>query len=185
MNDASETPKGGPALDGDVHEIQGLFPSNATLEDGIARLTADGFDRADISIPDANPPSVDTTPEQGALNPNTETDDRQLRTLQTGLAASAGALAAAGAVIATGGAAAPAVAAAVAGGAGMGAAASGVSTAASASKISAREEAASRGELVLSVALRNASQRNKAEAAMWKAGAMRVAPVIRTAAPKG
>ena len=164
-----------------MHEVQGLFPSNATLEDAIARLTADGFDRADISIPDASPAREDVTPEAGAANPNTETDDRQTRTLHTGMAASVGALAAAGAVIATGGAAAPPISAAAAGGLGLGAAASGISTAASQTERDAREEAAKRGELVLSVSLRDPSFRDRAEAAMWKAGAMRVAPVIRTA----
>ena len=116
MSDISGSGKSGPAVADDVSEVQGLFPSNATLEDAILRLTGDGFDRADISIPDVSPTRAEATPEQGAANPNTDVDDQQSRTLHTGLAASVGALAAAGAVVATGGLAAPAIAAAVAGG---------------------------------------------------------------------
>jgi hypothetical protein len=184
MSDISGSDKSGPAVADEVSEVQGLFPSNATLEDAILRLTGDGFDRADISIPDVSPTRAEATPEQGAANPNTDVDDQQSRTLHTGLAASVGALAAAGAVVATGGLAAPAIAAAVAGGVGLGAAAEGVTRAAGRMQDDAREEAAKRGELILSVTLRRSDQQAKAEADMWKAGAMRVTPLTRTAPSK-
>jgi hypothetical protein len=110
------TAKPGPALAEVVQEVRGIFPNDTALQDAVSRLTHAGFDRADISVPDpAAPPGV-ATPEQGAKNPHTEDDDRQLRTVHTSLAGSAAALLAAGAVIGTGGAAAPAVAAAAAAG---------------------------------------------------------------------
>ncbi len=185
MSDLSSSDRSGPVVADEVSEIQALFASNATLEDAIVRLTSAGFDRADISIPDVSPTRDEATPEQGAANPNTEVDDQQMRTLHTGLAASVGAMAAAGAVVATGGLAAPAIAAAVAGGVGLGAAAQGVTRAADRIEDTARDEAAQRGELVLSVALRQPGQRTKAEAAMWRAGAMRVTAVSRTPPPGG
>ncbi|MBV9653723.1 MAG: hypothetical protein JOZ42_04075 [Acetobacteraceae bacterium] len=180
MSDDTIPAKPGPGISEGLTEIRGLFPSNATLEDAISRLTREGFDRADLSIPDPAPTAASATPEAGAANPSTETDDRQTQTLHSSMAASVGALAAAGAVIASGGLAAPAVAAAVAGGVGLGAAAEGVARAANQGDDNAREEAAKRGELFLSVALRRPDQQAKAEAAMWKAGAMRVTPVTRT-----
>ena len=96
------------------------------------------------------------------------------------MAGAVGALAAAGAVIATGGAAAPAVAAAVAGGVGLGAAAEGATKVADTMQHQQREEAAARGELVLSVRLRQPDRRDAAEAAMREAGATRVEGVVRT-----
>jgi hypothetical protein len=179
MSDQTTPNKPGPGITEGLTEIRGLFPSNATLEDAILRLTSEGFDRAELSIPDPSPTRADATPEAGAENPNTNIDERQTQTLHTSMAATVGALAAAGAVIASGGLAAPAVAAAVAGGVGLGAAAEGIVRATSRSDANAREEAAKRGELFLSVALRSPDQQAKAEAAMWRAGAMRVTPVTR------
>ncbi len=167
--------KPGPSLTEAVDEVRGIFPSDSALQDAISRLSMAGFDRADISIPDAAPTSAAAaTPDQGAENPNTEDDSRQARTLHTSMAASVGAMAAAGVVIATGGAALPAVVAAVAGGAGLGAITQGVTGAADAVQHGTREEAASRGELVLSVRLRDPAQRSAAENAMGQAGATRV-----------
>ncbi len=181
MSDISGPGEPSPTVAEEVNEVRELFPSNATLEDAIRLLNGHGFDRAEISIPVASPAGAEATPEQGAANPTTDVDDQQSRTLHASLAASVGALAAAGAVIATGGAAAPAIAAAVAGGVGLGAATEGVTNAFSHVENEAREEAAKRGELILSVMIRRPDQQAKAEAAMWKAGAMRVTPVTRTA----
>ncbi len=164
----------GPALSGAIEVVQGSFPSDATLQDAIGRLTVAGFDRADISLPDAQPTSGQNTPEQGAENPNAEDDTRQARTLHTSMAASVGALAAAGAVIATGGAAIPAVAAAVAGGAGLGAVMEGITGVGDRVQHEERQEAASRGELLLSVHLRDTTQQAAAQQAMQAAGATEV-----------
>jgi hypothetical protein len=71
----------------------------------------------------------------------------------------------AGAVIATGGAAAPAIAAAVAGGVGLGAIAQGLTKATDKVQHESREETAARGELALSVRLRDPAK----EAAAWQA----------------
>ena len=165
----------GPGLPEAVDEVRGLFPSDSALQDAISRLSMAGFDRADISIPDAAPTTTAAvTPDQGAENPNTEDDSRQARTLHTSMAASVGAMAAAGVVIATGGAALPAVAAAVAGGAGLGAVTQGITGATDAAQHGSREQAASRGELALSVRLTSPAKRTAAEEAMRQAGATQV-----------
>lgn len=176
---ANDAPKGGPRLTEAVEEVHGAFPSDSALQDAISRLSMAGFDRAEISVPDSSPAPMRATPEQSAENPNTEDDSRQSRTLHTSLAGSVGALAAAGAVIGTGGAALPAVAAAVAGGVALGAAAQGLTSAADQAQHAEREEAARKGELLLSVHLRDPSRRGLAEQAMREAGASRIDVVKR------
>jgi hypothetical protein len=109
--------KPGPAF-GDVEQISATFLTEAALQDAISRLTLAGFDRADISRPVKT--TADVTPEQGVANPNTPTDQQQMRTIHTSMAGAVGAVAAAGVTIATGGAAAVAVGAAVLAGAGAG-----------------------------------------------------------------
>jgi hypothetical protein len=164
--------KAGPSLATAAEELCAAFPSDAAFQDAIARLQQAGFDRADISAPAAVPTAA--TPEASAENPNAEDDIRQSRTLHTSMAASVGAVAAAGAVIATGGAALPAVAAAIAGGVGLGAAMQGLTGAADKAQHDLREEAAARGELLLTVRMPTPSRLPAAEAAMRAAGAKRV-----------
>ncbi|MBN9563262.1 MAG: hypothetical protein J0H14_21445 [Alphaproteobacteria bacterium] len=176
---ASNPDKAGPTLTEAVQEVRGAFPSDAAIQDAISRLSMAGFDRAEISLPDADPTPTHATPEQSAENPETEDDSRQSRTLHTSMAASVGALAAAGAVVATGGAALPAVAAAVVGAVGLGAAAEGVSKASDKMQHDLREEAAARGELLLSVHLRDPARQAVAEQAMREAGASRIEGVVR------
>ena len=171
--------KAGPPLTEAVQEVRGAFPSDQAMQDAISRLSMAGFDRAEISLPDADPAPTRATPEQSAENPETEDDSRQSRTLHTSMAASVGAMAAAGAVIATGGAALPAVAAAVAGGLGLGAAAEGLSKASDKVQHDMREEAAARGELLLSVHLRDPARQGIAEQAMREAGASRIEGIVR------
>ncbi|MBV9735520.1 MAG: hypothetical protein JO209_06385 [Acidisphaera sp.] len=178
----SVPPKAGPAISDSVREVQGIFPSDASLQDAIARLTLLGFDRADLSLPAASPHPAEATPELGAEDPHTEVDDRQMRTMGTSMAGAAGAMAAAGLTIATGGAAAVAIGAAAAIGAGAAALAHTASRAADQVQHDDREAAAGRGELVLSVLLRDPAKQGPAEEAMRQAGATRVAPVLRTAA---
>jgi hypothetical protein len=143
----SETSKPGPVIAEAVEEVQGIFPSDAALQNAIALLTREGFDRADLSLPDAHPIRSANTPNEGAENPNTEDDARQSRTLHARMAASTAALAGAGAVVLTGGAALPAAAAAVGAGLAAGGAAEAVATAANRAEHELREEAAARGEL--------------------------------------
>ncbi len=174
---ASATPKIGPAIGSSVHEVRGSFSSEAALEDAIARLTSAGFDRADLSLPTAHLTPRQMTPEQGADDPNTADDKRQIRTLQTSLAGSVGAIAAAGAVIATGGAALPAVIAAAAVGIGAGGLANAASTAGSDIQSEDRAAAAERGELILSVRINDAAGEMRASAELHAAGATDVSVV--------
>jgi len=176
----STTAKPGPPLAGTVQEVRGIFPNDAALQDAIGRLARAGFDRAEISLPVRAVPPGAATPEQGAENPNTEDDDRQMRTLHASMAGSAAALLAAGAVIGTGGAAAPAVAAAVAAGLAAGGAAHAVSREADSAQHERREMAAMQGELVLAARVTTDAKRRAAEAAMQQAGASRIEPVLRT-----
>ncbi len=171
--------KEGPPLTETVQEVRGVFPSDQAIQDAISRLSMAGFDRAEISLPDANPAPAQATPEQSAGNPETEDDSRQSRTLHTSLAGSVGALAAAGAVVASGGALLPVVGAAIAGGLGLGAAAEGLSKVSDTLQHETREEAAARGELLLSVHLRDPARQGVAEQAMREAGASRVEGVVR------
>ena len=176
---ASMSSKPGPVINDTVEEVQAIFPSDAALQDAIARLTTAGFDRAALSLPTATPSAATATPEQGAENPNTDTDQRQMRTLHASMAGSVGAMAAAGVVIATGGAALPAVAAAVAAGAGAGALAHGAERAADNIEHEGREQAAAQGDLVLAVNVSDATSQANAEQAMRAAGATRVEAVRR------
>lgn len=105
----------GPPI-GALHEVRATFRDPDTMQDAVGRLEVSGFDRADLSLPEAAPPAARATPEYGAKEVDTEADARQARTLHTSGAAAAAGMAAAGVVIATGGAAAPAVAAAIVGG---------------------------------------------------------------------
>lgn len=164
---------------GAILEVRGFFPSDSTIEDAMSRLRLGGFDRADMNLPRAAPPS-ESTPEQGAEDPHTEDDNQQMRTLHAGLAGSAAALLAAGVVIGTGGAAAPAVVAAVAAGAAAGGVAHSVSHGADNDQHRQREAAAARGELILAVNVSDAARQAEAEKIMRAAGATSVDAVVRT-----
>lgn len=171
-----------PALTGTVEEVQGVFPSDAALQDAIAKLTLAGFDRAAFSLPTTRPSAAAATPEAGAADPMTDTDVRQARTMGTSMAGTIGAFAAAGATIATGGAAAVAIAAAAAIGGGAALAANAAGNAASEVQSTTRDSAAAAGELVLSVHAPSAEQQSEAERIMREAGASRVESVRREGA---
>ena len=162
-----------------IEEVQGIFPSDAALQEAIAKLTQAGIDRADLSLPIAAPNPGENTPNAGAENPDTDTDNRQIRTMNAGMATYAGAVLAGGAAtLATGGIAAPVVAA-IAGGAGAGVLAETALRGTDAARHEGREEAASRGELVLAVHMRAPEQLPMIERAMEEAGATRIAHVVR------
>lgn len=178
----SDFPRSGPVINDAIDEVQGIFPSDAALQDAVGRLTRLGFDRASLSLPAASPAAADATPNEGAANPDTEDDARQIRTLGSSTAAVVGAAVGAGLTVATGGAALGAFAAA----AGLGLAAGGgvfaATTAASDAQHEDRTDAALHGQLVLAVNLRDGSEAAKAEAAMREAGATRVETVRRRGA---
>ena len=180
MADRTEAAKPGPAIPPAVMEVEGIFPSDAALQDAVARLTQAGFDRADLSLPEATPATAEATPEAGAAAVTTETDVRQARTLGTGLAASAAGMAAAGVIIATGGAAAVAVGAAAAAGVGTAAITEAAGKAVESTGKDTREQAASRGELVLAVRAVETPRQDLARELMQASGATRVETVRRT-----
>jgi hypothetical protein len=179
MSDArSDTATPGPPIAAAVQEVRGFFASDAALQDAIGRLTLAGFDRAELSLP-AAVPAGEATPEQGAGDPHTEPDDRQMRTLHASMAGAGAALLAAGVVAGTGGAAAPAVAAAAAAGLAAGGIAHMASRGADAVQHQEREAAAAHGDLVLAARVTDNIKRGEAETAMRAAGAIRVVSVVR------
>ncbi len=183
--DAQMESKPGPVMSESVEEVQGIFPSDAAMQDAISKLTLAGFDRADFSLPVTRPAAGQATPEQGAADPMTDVDMRQARTMGTSMAATIGAVAAAGATIATGGAAGAVIAVAAAVGAGSGYAASSLGTAVKDNQEADREVAANAGELVLAVHAATAEKQADATRIMQMAGASKVAAVARTTAPAG
>lgn len=176
----SSQPKDGPALGGEIEEVQAVFESNAALEVAMGELRTSGFDHADLSLPAAQPSSSTATPDQGAKAPATEDDMRNMRALSGGTAAAAGAMLAAGVVVATGGAALAAAGAAAAAGVGAGGLVAAPGVAASRSQHEARAEAAVRGELVLSVRTITQERQLRAIDVMQKAGAKHIAAIRRT-----
>jgi len=168
---ASTTGKEGPAITSVIHEVRGVFSTEAALQEAISRLTHAGFDRADLSRPKAGLSAHENTPEQGADDPNTDQDSQQLRTLETSMAGSVGALAAAGIVVATGGAALPALAAAAAAGLLVGGGTSLAVNAAAQPGLDERAVEAANGELVLAIRAPTSADRERAEAVLAEAGA--------------
>lgn len=167
---AKRTAEQGPAV-GELHELRAIFSSSEQMQKAIQRLSASGFDRADLSVPEVGAPAGRSTPESGAMEADTEDDARQARTLHTSTAAAMAALAGAGVTVATGGAAAPAVAAALAAGAAAGGATYAVSSAANEQEQAELDVRASMGRLILSVRAPTAAKRSEAEAILRDSGA--------------
>ena len=159
----------GPTI-GALHEVRARFRDPDAMERAIEQLEVSGFNRADLSLPEAQPPLTRATPEYGAKAPSDDTDARQARTLHTSGAAAAVGMAAAGVVIATGGAAAPAVAAALMGGGLAGGAAYAISSVANRSEQEDRERKAATGTLILSVHAVSQEMRGEAAAILQAAG---------------
>jgi hypothetical protein len=153
-----ETTAQGPAISDTIQQVQGIFASDEALQNAVGLLTREGFDRAALSLPVAHQAASAATPEGSALDPNTEDDQRQARTLGSSTAAAAGAMLGAGVVVATG--------AALAGGSVFAA-----TSAADASNHEGREASAAVGELMLAVTVRNPAEAAKAEATFRSAGA--------------
>ena len=172
MTDLTQEMRGVPIES--LHEVRARFNDADMMDRAVARLEMSGFDRADLSLPEAMPVRSEDTPDAGAKPVDTEQDARQARTLHTSAAASIAGMAAAGVVIATGGAAAPAVAAAAAGAGLAGGLAFGASSAANSDGQLDREQRAAVGELILSVRASSADKREHALAILREAGGVEV-----------
>lgn len=176
----STDPAQGPGHTTTVHEVQGFFPDDASMQAALGELTLVGYDRADFSLPEDQAALASGTPTEGADNPTDSTDKAQLRTLGTGMAGYLGAVAVAGATIATGGAAGLAIAAAAAVGVGGAAAAEVVGQAADKSQVASRDQKGAEGKLILAVRISTPEQANQVVELMQKSGATNVEPVSRT-----
>ena len=169
-----------PELGDTIDEVQGIFPSDDALQAAMKRLLGNGFDRAELSLPHTSPSNATATPNQGADNPTTEEDQRQVRTLGASTLGVGAAMAAAGVVVATGGVALAAVGAAAAAGVIAGGAVEGMSGASTSAEHEGREDAAQAGQLVLAVHIADAEKRQRAETIMRECGATRVEAIRRT-----
>ena len=176
MSDANES----PALAETVQEVQGAFPSDASLQDALSQLTLAGYDRADFSLPQDRDDGRADTANESAENPIDQTDKSQLRTMGTSMAGYAGAVAVAGATLATGGAAGVAIAAAAAVGAGTGLAAHAAGQAADNANIANRDERGREGRLILAVRARSAEKAQEIIGIMHQAGAHEVTSIERS-----
>ena len=168
--DVPHPPEAAAAGLGSLHEVRAVFSDAARMQAAIGRLEISGFNRADLSLPEVDPPPERRTPESGAKAADTEDDARQARTLHTSTAASAAAMAAAGVTVATGGAMLPVVAAAVAAGAVIGGATYSISKVVSSGEQRDRDAKAASGTLVLSVRAPTNDMRTRAESILRAAG---------------
>ena len=137
------------------------------------RLETSGFDRADLSLPEAIPPAEHATPEAGAKPVDTEEDARQTRTLHIERGRGRGGYGRGRGGHRIGGRRGTAVAAAV-----LGAGAPAVSPtcsprASNEGEQMDRERKAASGTLVLSVRAPNAEKRAEAEMILRAAGGTR------------
>ena len=171
--------KAGPGHEETVHEVQGVFPDDATMQGALSQLTLAGYDRADFSLPEEQDANGVATPNESAEPPTDDADKRQLRTMGTSMAGYAGAVAAAGATLATGGAAGLAVAAAAAIGAGTGATANAAGQAADKAQVEARNQRGREGRLILAVRTTTPDQVSQVTGLMQQAGALKTQAVTR------
>jgi hypothetical protein len=179
MSGTMDQGKAGPAHQATVHEVQGVFPDDATMQDALSQLTLAGYDRADFSLPEEQPAGELATPNESADPATDDADKRQLRTLGTSMAGYAGAVAVAGATLATGGAAGIAVAAAAAVGAGTAAAANTAGQAADAAQVEERNRRGREGRLILAVRTTTPEQVSQVIDLMQKTGATKTNSVER------
>ncbi len=179
VDDNPEGAENEPALPNDIAEVVGFFRDDAGLEEAVSRLTLAGFDRAELSLPLADIPSHQATPDAGATAVFSDVDRRQMRTLGTGIAGAAGALAAAGVTIATGGAAVAALAAAAIGGGATAAVTNALGQGAEGLTRVQREQAGAAGELKLAVRTCTTERAQQAEEAILAAGGEGIRRQIR------
>ena len=179
MSGTTDSAKAGAGLAATVHEVQGVFPDDATMQDALSQLTLAGYDRADFSLPEEQPAGEMSTPNESADPATDDADKRQLRTMGTSMAGYAGAVAVAGATLATGGAAGLAVAAAAAVGAGTAAAANTAGRAADSAQVEERNRRGQEGRLILAVRTTSPEQVAQVSDLMQQAGATKTNAVER------
>ncbi len=154
--------------------VMALMPSSQQLDAAIKELEAAGFDRADLSIPEINPPPERATPEAGADEPDTDVEAQQARVVHSAVGGSIAAMAAATATAATGGVAAAVAGAAIGAGLAVGAAAHAISRYASTEEQRERDLRAAEGRLVLAVRAPDEERRVRAADILRAAGASRI-----------
>lgn len=167
----ANNPNAGPAI-GALHEVDALFDDSDRMDEAVNRLLVAGFNRADLSVPEPNPPVERSTPESSAEPAYTEDDAVAARTLHTSGVASATGMLAAGLVVATGGAALAAFAAALGAAALAGGATFAVTKVGDAQEQNTRDVRAAEGRLLLAVRTPDAAQRVQAETILRDCGAI-------------
>jgi predicted phage tail protein len=151
-----------------------LMPTSAVLNEAIKQLETAGFDRADLSLPEIDPPVEHATPEAGAKEPDTGIEAQQSRVMHSGVGSAIGAMMAGVATAATGGAAAAIAGAAIGGGLLVGGVAHMISRGASEEEQEDRDRKAAAGKLVLSVRAPDAERQARAAAVLRAVGATRL-----------
>lgn len=154
--------------------VYGLMPDSGTLNDAIKVLEESGFDRADLSLPEVDPPPERATPEAGASEADTDVEVQQSRLAHTAIGGSVAAMAAATATAATGGVAAAVAGAAIGAGLAVGAAANLISRWSSDEEQKERDRRAAAGRLVLAVRAADAARRERAIGVLRQVGAPRI-----------
>jgi len=155
-------------------QVMGLMPSSEQLNAAIKALESAGFDRADLSLPEIDPPPERATPEAGAEEPDTDVEAQQSRVFHTAVGGSFAAMMAATATAATGGVAAAVAGAAIGAGLAVGAAANAISRFVSNEEQQERDRRAAEGKLVLAVRIIDPAHRLRAEEILHDSGASRI-----------
>ncbi len=159
-----------------AREVRAVLPTQAALNEAMDALRLRGFDRADLSLPQAAAGASSIT-EAGASNTTTEIDRQQARTLGGSTAGVVAALGGAVITVATGGAAAVAVGIAAAAGLAAGGATHAALAGGGEDVKADRDIAADKGELVLAVAVRDLEREQAAHEVLAHAGATHIATV--------
>lgn len=163
-----------PAVTDPASAVLALMPTSKVLDSAIKELSDAGFDRADLSLPEAEPPPERSTPEAGAEDPDTDVDAQQSRLVHSAVGGSFAAMMAAAATAATGGAAAAVAGAAIGTGLVVGAAANAISRAVSGQEQEERDRRAAEGKLILAVRAKSPELRRRAGEILRAAGASRI-----------
>jgi len=62
MSTTRDDLEAGPALASTIHEVQGVFADDSTMQDALSELTLAGYDGADFSLPEDQPAGDVVTP---------------------------------------------------------------------------------------------------------------------------
>ncbi len=177
MSDAGQDHTIIPILGGTVREVQALLPNEGALQQATYALLSAGFDRGDLSLPDARANPADPVATE---NPADEHDTRQARTLATSTIGIAGALIGGTvASIATAGAMLPVAAAAVAAAAGAGGLTQMGFQGAADTREATHDAQGAGGTLMLSAVVRDAEKEKLATSILRAQGATAVETVER------